>query len=39
MRYGTMMDLINCQSIYEGSAKPKGQTKRKMTFDEVLALR
>jgi len=38
MRYGEMMDLINAMSIYEGHAKPK-QAKRKMSFDEVMALR
>lgn len=36
MKYGELLDLINCLSIHEGGAEQK---KKKMTFDEVLALR
>lgn len=35
MKYGEMLDLINCLAIHEGGA----EQKKKMTFDEVLALR
>lgn len=38
MRYGEMVDLINCMSIYEGRAEPKAKRK-KMTFDEAIAMR
>ena len=35
-RYGEMLDMINCYSIYNGNAKTK---KSKMTFAEALELR
>lgn len=35
-RYGEMIDLLNCLSIYNGSAEPK--TKRQMDYDEVMAM-
>lgn len=38
MRYGEMVDLINCMSIYEGRAESKPR-RRKMTFDEAIAMR
>lgn len=38
MRYGEMVDLINCMSIYEGRAEAKPR-RRKMTFDEAIAMR
>jgi len=38
MRYGQMLSLLNCMSIYEGMADPK-KTKRHMSFDEVTKLR
>lgn len=37
MKYGELLDLINCLSIHEGGAEPKRQ--KRMTFDEALALR
>lgn len=33
---GEMMDLMNCLSIYNGSAEPK---KPKLTYDEAISLR
>ncbi|MBQ6398439.1 MAG: hypothetical protein IJI06_09890 [Oscillospiraceae bacterium] len=33
-RYGEMLDLIACLSIYNG-AEP-GETRRKLSFDETL---
>ena len=36
-RYGEMVDMISCFAIYNG-ADPK-KKKRKLSFDEVLALR
>lgn len=36
-RYGEMCDMISCFAIYRG-AEPK-KKKRKLTFDEVLAMR
>lgn len=37
-RYGEMIDMISCLSIYNGGAveKPK---KKAWTFEEVMALR
>jgi len=35
-RYGEMLDMINCYSIYKGSAQPK---KKKMSFAEAIELR
>ena len=35
-RYGEMLDMVTCFSIYKGSAKPK---KDKMTFAEAMELR
>lgn len=37
-RYGEMMDMISCLSVYEGSAKLKKKKKR-LTYDEAIALR
>ena len=37
-RYGEMMDMLACLSIYEGSAEPK-KKKRKLSFDEITKLR
>lgn len=36
--YGEMIDMISCLSVYQGVAKVK-KKKRKMGFDEVMALR
>ncbi len=36
-RYGEMMDMIACLSIYEGSAVPKKQSIT--DFDEAMKLR
>lgn len=36
--YGEMLDMISCLSIYQGSARIK-KKKKKMSFDEVMALR
>jgi len=38
-RYGEMMDMISCLSIYDGTAVPKKQTKRFTSFDEAINLR
>lgn len=35
MKYGEMIDLLNCLSIYQGAAKPK----KKMTYDQIMMLR
>lgn len=37
-RFGEMLDLINCLSIYNGGAEQKAE-KKKYTFDEAMALR
>lgn len=37
-RYGEMMDMLACMSIYEGSAEPKKQ-KKKLSFEEITRLR
>lgn len=37
-RYGEMIDLINCLSVYNGGAEVK-KTKKKWSFEEVMALR
>lgn len=36
-RYGEMMDMIACLSIYNGGAEQK-MPKKKYTFDEAMAL-
>ena len=38
MRYGEMMDLITCDSIYTGTQEPK-EIKKKYTFEEAMELR
>lgn len=38
MRFGEMIDMITCLSIYNGSAEPVNK-KRKLTYDEAIALR
>lgn len=38
MRYGEMMDLITCDSIYSGTQEPKKE-KKTYTFDEAMKLR
>lgn len=35
-RYGEMMDLLACSSVYNGDVKVK---KKKLTYDEVMNLR
>lgn len=37
-RYGDMLDMISCFSIYKGAAKQK-KKKRKLTYDEVIRLK
>jgi len=37
-RYGQMLDLIACLSIYNGTAEPK-RKKKVYTFDEAIKLR
>ncbi|MBQ6734844.1 MAG: hypothetical protein IJR00_08045 [Lachnospiraceae bacterium] len=37
-RYGEMIDMISCLSIYNGGAQEK-EKKKKWTFEEVMALR
>lgn len=36
-RYGEMLDMVSCFAIYNGAEAKK--KKRKLSFDEVLALR
>lgn len=36
-RYGEMLDMITCHSIYNGTLVPK-KKKKIWTFDEALAL-
>ena len=37
-RYGEMMDMIDCLSIYSGVAEPK-KAASVLTYDEAIALR
>ena len=37
-RYGEMLDMIDCLSIYNGGAEPKRKAKV-YTYDEAIALR
>ena len=37
-RFGEMMDMIACLSIYNGSAEPVSKKKNR-TYDEMIALR
>jgi len=37
-RYGEMLDMINCLSIFNGGAE-QVEPKKKWTFDEAIALR
>ena len=38
MRYGSMLDMISCFSIYRGSAKQKAK-KKKLTYEDVIRLK
>jgi hypothetical protein len=38
MRYGSMLDMISCFSVYRGSAKQK-EKKKKLTYDEIIRLK
>ena len=38
MRYGSMLDMISCFSIYRGSAQQKAK-KKKLTYDEIIRLK
>jgi hypothetical protein len=38
MRYGSMLDMISCFSIYRGSAQQKPK-KKKLTYDEIIRLK
>lgn len=37
-RYGEMMDMISCFSIYRGAAK-QARRKKKLTYEEIIKLR
>ena len=37
-RYGEMLDMIDCLSIYNGAAEPKRKAVA-LTYDEAIALR
>ena len=37
-RYGEMLDLIDCLSIYNGAAEPK-RKQAALSYDEAIALR
>ena len=36
MRFGEMVDMINCLSVYTGTAKFK---QSKLTYDQIMQLR
>lgn len=36
-RFGEMLDMISCSSIFEGGAKEV--TKKKWTYEEAISLR
>lgn len=38
MKWGEMLDLINCMSIHQGGAEPKAR-KKKLSFEEAIKLR
>jgi len=38
MRYGSMLDMISCFSIYKGAAQQKPK-KKKLTYDEIIRLK
>ena len=38
MRYGSMLDMISCFSIYRGSAKQITK-KKKLTYEEIIRLK
>lgn len=38
-RYGEMMDMIACLSIFEGTAVPKKKKSILTDFDEIMRLR
>ena len=38
MRYGEMMDLMNCDAVFNGAAEVK-ETAHRMSFDDALKLR
>ena len=38
MRYGSMLDMISCFSIYRGSAKQVTK-KKKLTYEEIIRLK
>ena len=38
MRYGSMLDMISCFSIYRGSAKQITKTK-KLTYEDIIRLK
>jgi hypothetical protein len=40
-RYGEMLDMISCLSIYEGRAEPADSSisHKEMSFDEAIALK
>ena len=37
-RYGEMLDMIDCLSIYNGAAEPK-RKQAALSYDEAIALR
>ena len=38
LRYGEMMDMINCMAIYNGGAKQKAK-RRRLNYDDAINLR
>jgi len=38
MRYGSMLDMISCFSIYRGAAQQKAKTK-KLTYEEIIRMK
>lgn len=38
MRYGEMMDMMNCDAVFNGAAEIK-QTAHRMSFDDAMKLR
>lgn len=38
LKYGEMMDMINCMTIYNGGAKQKAK-RRRLSYDDAISLR
>lgn len=38
LKYGEMMDMINCMTIYNGGTKQKAM-RRRLSYDDAINLR